>query len=66
MHILFIMKPRLIVIYTLTLYREATPNRDLHILFIVRKRLTVIYAHALYQITIRRGLAIKSLCIDHD
>jgi hypothetical protein len=29
MHMLFIVKPRLIVIYTLTLYREATPNRDL-------------------------------------
>ena len=26
-------KPRLIVIYTHTLYREATPNRDLYTYF---------------------------------
>ena len=53
-HILFIVKPRLIVIYMHTLYREATPNRDLctyssswshaflwliHILSIVKQRL---------------------------
>ena len=34
MHILFIIKPRLIVIYTLTLYHEAKSNR--------------VYAHTLY------------------
>ena len=64
MHMLFIVKPRLIVIYTHTLYREATPNRDLyiyslswshayslfmHILFIVKPRLIVIYTNTLYR-----------------
>jgi hypothetical protein len=56
-HILFIVKPRLIVIYMYTLYREVTPNRNLctytlswshaslwliNILFIVKPRLIVI------------------------
>ena len=49
MHILCIVKPRLIVIYTHTLYYEATPNRDLFILFIVKPRLIVIYKHTLYR-----------------
>ena len=30
MHILYIVKPRLIVIYKHTLYREATPNHYLY------------------------------------
>ena len=30
MHILFIVKPRLFVIYAHTLYHEATPNRDVY------------------------------------
>ena len=49
MHILFILKPRLIVIYAYALYREATPNRDLYIYSIVNLRLIMIYAHALYR-----------------
>ena len=43
------MKPRLIVIYAYTPYREATPNLDLCIYTIVNPRLIVIYAHALYR-----------------
>ena len=51
------MKPRLIVIYAYTPYREATPNRDLYIYTIVNPRLIVIYAHALYrEATLNRDL----------
>ena len=43
------MKPRLIVIYTHTLDREATPNCDLCTYSIVKLRLIVIYKHTLYR-----------------
>jgi hypothetical protein len=49
MHMLFIVKSRLIVIYTLTPCREATPNRDLYILFIVKPPLIMIDTHTLYR-----------------
>ena len=43
-------KPRLIVIYTHTLYCEVTPNHDLHTyFFIVKPRLIVIYTYTLYR-----------------
>ena len=52
MHILFIVKPPLIVIYTLTIYREATPN--------------VIYTHTLYrEATPNRDLHSYSLSLSH-
>jgi hypothetical protein len=37
------------VIYTDTLYGEATPNRDLYILVIVNTRLIVMYNLTLYR-----------------
>ena len=56
-------KPRLIVIYTHTLYCEVTPNHDLHTyFFIVKPRLIIIYAHTLYrEERVNRYLYIYSL-----
>ena len=62
MHILFIVKPRLIIIYTLTLDREATPNRGLCTYSIVKPRLIVIYTYTLYyEATPNRDLYTYSL-----
>ena len=58
-----IVNPRLIVIYAYTPYREATPNLDLcYTLRIVKPRLIVIYTHTLYrEATPNRDLYIYSL-----